>query len=53
MLQIFDSKVKVRMADGSFKLRKWKTNDPKLKERIGSIEATVTKQEMVGKDEET
>ena len=49
------SKAKVRMANGGFKLRKWKTNDPKLKERINSIETTVTKQEMVKRleDEET
>ena len=43
------------MANGGFKLRKSKTNDPKLKERINWIETTVTKQEMVKrlKDEET
>ena len=43
------------MANGGFKLLKWKTNDPKLKERINSIETTVTKQEMVKRleDEET
>ena len=43
------------MANGGFKLRKWKTNDPKLKERIGSIETTVAKLEVVKRleDEET
>lgn len=49
------SKAKVRMANGGFNLRKWKTNCPKLKERIGSIETPTTKQEMVRRleDEET
>jgi len=49
------SKAKVRIANGGFKLRKWKTNDPKLKERINLIETTETKQEMVKRldDEET
>ena len=41
------SKAKVRMANGGFNLRKWKTNCPKLKERIGSMETPTTKQEMV------
>ena len=49
------SKAKVRMANGGFKLRKWKTNDPKLMERINSSEVTVIKPEIVRRleDEET
>lgn len=49
------SKAKVRMANGGFNLRKWKTNCPKLKETIGSIETPTTKQDMVRRleDEET
>ena len=30
------SKAKVRMANGGFRLRKRKTNDPQLRERIGA-----------------
>ena len=41
------TKAKVRMAKGGFKLRKWKTNDPRLKERIGLSETAVTKPEIV------
>ena len=29
------NKAKARMANGGFRLRKWKTNDPELKRRIG------------------
>ena len=29
------NKARARMANGGFRLRKWKTNDPKLKRRIG------------------
>ena len=29
------NKARARMANGGFRLRKWKTNDPKLKSRIG------------------
>ena len=49
------SKAKVRMANGGFKLRKWKTNDPKLMERISSSKATVIKPEIVRRleDDET
>ena len=49
------SKAKVRMANGGFRLRKWKTNDPQLRERIGATETIVTKLEMVRRleDEET
>ena len=49
------SKVKVRMANGGFRLRKWKTNDQTSRERIGATETIVTKQEMVRRleDEET
>lgn len=45
---------KERMAKGGFKLRKWKTNDPGLRERIGTSETCTTKRE-VGRleDEET
>ena len=43
------------MANGGFRLRKWKTNDPQLRERIGATETIVTKPEMVRRleDEET
>ena len=37
------SKAKVRMANGGFRLRKWKTNDQKSRERIGTTETIVTK----------
>lgn len=49
------SKAKTRMAEGGFKLRKWKTNDPELMKRISSSEAIVTKPEIVRRleDEET
>ena len=49
------SKAKVRMANGGFRLPKWKTNDTKLKERIDATETIVTKQETVRRleDEET
>ena len=43
------------MANAGFRLRKWKTNDPKLKRRIGSMETVGRKEEIVGRleDEET
>ena len=43
------------MANGGFRLRKWKTNDPKLKRRIGSMETVARKEEIIGRleDEET
>ena len=49
------SKARARMANGGFRLRKWKTNDPKLKRRIGSTETVARKEEIVGRleDEET
>ena len=49
------SKARARMASGGFRLRKWKTNDPKLKRRIGSTETVARKEEIVGRleDEET
>ena len=34
---------KERMAKGGFKLRKWKTNDPGLREKIGTSETSTTK----------
>ncbi len=39
-------KAKERMATGGFKLRKWKTNDPGLREKIGAGEASTTKREV-------
>lgn len=49
------TKAKVRMAKGGLKPRKWKTNDPRLKERIGLSETAMTKPEIVNRleDEET
>lgn len=41
------SKAKVRMANRGFKLHKWKTNDPKLKEGISLSDMAMTKPEIV------
>ena len=45
-------KAKGRMASGGFKWRKWRTNDSKLREKIQSIEASVTGQERISRLEE-
>ena len=49
------NKARARMANAGFRLRKWKTNDPQLKRRIGSMETVTRKEEIVGRleDEET
>ena len=46
------NKARARMANGGFRLRKWKTNDPKLKRRIGSMETVARKEEIVGRLED-
>ena len=45
-------KAKGRMASGGFKLRKWRTNDTKLREKIQANETSGTVQERVSRLEE-